>query len=95
MAIMNIGGMIMYAIRSTKTNRWFSGINTRFGEGSSHHLIMDDTIPMLFKTKELARIELLSNHMHIRKYEILEVDLHIVTNKPIVANYNSMANTNG
>ena len=78
---MILGGMIMFTIRSIKTNRWFSGIDTHYGKGSSHYLKMDPQIPMLFKTKELARIEIITNHMHIRKFEILEVDLHIVEKK--------------
>lgn len=67
----------MYAIRSKKTNRWFLGTDSRFGNGSSHHIQMDDQIPILFKSKELARIELLTSSMQETAFEILEVDLLI------------------
>lgn len=69
----------MYAIRSKKTNRWFKGIDSHFGTGSSHRVKMDEQIPMLFQTKEMAKIELLTNQMHERAFEILEVDVNIVT----------------
>lgn len=71
------GNIIMYAIRSRKTNRWFSGIDHRFGQGSSHHLIMDAQIPQLFVTKEMARCEILTNGMHERVFEIVEVVLRV------------------
>ena len=66
----------MYAIRSKKTNRWFHGINAQAGVGSSLRIQMDD-MPALFRTKEMARVELLLNHLSPQFYEILEVDLHI------------------
>lgn len=67
----------MYAIRSKKTKRWFFGINTHAGLGSSLRVHMDDTIPALFKTKEMARIELLSNQLRPSFYDIIEVDITI------------------
>ena len=67
----------MYAIRSKKTNRWFHGINAQAGGGSSLRIQMDDMLPALFRTKEMARVELLLNHLSPQSYEILEVDLHI------------------
>lgn len=68
----------MYAIRSKKTKRWFAGIDHRFGMGSSHHLIMDEQIPILFKTREMANIEILTNRMHTQTFEIVEVQLALV-----------------
>lgn len=65
----------MYAIRSKKTNRWFLGINTKAGINSSLRIQMDDTIPVLFKTKEMARIELLSNQLRPTFFDIIEVEL--------------------
>ena len=44
----------MYAIRSKKTNRWFHGINAQAGAGSSLRIQMDDMLPALFRTKEMA-----------------------------------------
>lgn len=70
----------MYAIRSKRTNRWFLGIDAHAGNGSSLRVRMDDTIPALFKTKELARIELLTNNLNPGFYEIIEVDLCISEN---------------
>ena len=67
----------MYAIRSKKTNRWFRGINTQAGQNSSLRIIMDESLPILFKTKELARVEALTNHLSLQTYEILEVDVVI------------------
>ena len=67
----------MYAIRSKKTNRWFHGINAQAGVGSSLRIQMDEMLPALFRTKEMARVELLLNHLSPQSYEILEVDLHI------------------
>lgn len=67
----------MYAIRSKKTNRWFHGINTHVGNTSSLRIEMDDRLPILFHTKEMARIELLLHHMSSKLYEIIEVDLYI------------------
>ena len=67
----------MYAIRSKKTNRWFHGINAQAGVRSSLRIQMDDMLPALFRTKEMARVELLLNHLSPQSYEILEVDLHI------------------
>lgn len=68
----------MYAIRSKKTNRWFLGIDRHVGLGSSHYLKMDEQIPMLFITKEMAKIELLTNQMHMRAFDIVEVHLQII-----------------
>lgn len=65
----------MFAIRSKKTKRWFHGINHHAGLGSSFYIEMDDVIPLLFHTKELARIELLLHHLALSNYEILEIDL--------------------
>ncbi|EFP61338.1 hypothetical protein HMPREF0983_02401 [Erysipelotrichaceae bacterium 3_1_53] len=45
--------------------------------GSSLRIQMDDMLPALFRTKEMARVELLLNHLSPQFYEILEVDLHI------------------
>ena len=64
----------MYAIRSKKTNRWFHGINA----GSSLRIQMDDMLPALFRTKEMARVELLLNHLSTQSYEILEVNLQVL-----------------
>ena len=69
----------MYAIRSKKTNRWFCGIDHRFGTGSSHYLKMDEQIPLLFKSKEMAKVEILTNQMHEKMYEIVEVDLSVAS----------------
>ena len=68
---------MMYAIRSKKTNRWFHGINAQAGTGSSLRIEMDDVVPALFHTREMARVELLVNHLSTQSYEILEVDLQI------------------
>ncbi|MEG1732879.1 MAG: hypothetical protein RR252_06995 [Longicatena sp.] len=65
----------MYAIRSKKTNRWFVGIDARFGKGSSLHIHMDEQIPTLFKSKQLARIEFLTSSLSENAFEILEVDV--------------------
>lgn len=70
----------MYAIRSKRTNRWFSGINTQYGSGSSHRVQMDEQIPALFKSKEIARIELLMNGLHNSTYEIVEVGILVKQN---------------
>lgn len=67
----------MYAIRSKKTNRWFRSVNTQAGIGSSLRIEMDDVLPALFHTKEMARVELLINHLSQQSYEILEVELQI------------------
>lgn len=67
----------MYAIRSRKTQRWFLGIDTHYGRGSSHFLIMDNQIPQLFKTKQLAQYEIIINGMRTRTFEIIEVDVAI------------------
>jgi len=66
----------MYAIRSKKTNRWFHGINAQ--AGSSLRIQMDDMLPALFRTKEMARVELLLNHLSTQSYEILEVNLQVL-----------------
>ena len=68
----------MYAIRSKKTNRWFAGIDTRYGSGSSHYLMMDPQIPMLFHTMQQARTEILVNGMHTSVFEIVEVELSTI-----------------
>lgn len=67
----------MYAIRSKKTNRWFQGVNTSVGQCSSHHIILDEEIPTLFKTKDSARIELLSDGLNVNAFNIIEVDLQV------------------
>ena len=68
----------MYAIRSKKTNRWFHDINAQAGAGSSLRIQMDDMLPALFRTKEMARVELLLNHLSTQSYEILEVNLQVL-----------------
>ncbi|WP_416327646.1 hypothetical protein [[Eubacterium] hominis] len=65
----------MYAIRSKKTNRWFRGVDPSVGKGSSHHILLDEEIPTLFKTKESARIELLSDSLSMKNFDIIEVSL--------------------
>lgn len=72
----------MYAIKSKKTNRWFQGINHTVGKGSSRHLLFDEEIPALFKSRESARIELLSDCLNENAYEIIEVCLHIKEEVP-------------
>ena len=67
----------MYAIRSKRTNRWFRGINHSVGKGSSHHILFDEEIPTLFKTRESARIELLSDSLNVNAYDIIKVELMI------------------
>lgn len=67
----------MFAIRSKKTNRWFHGINAHVGSTSSLRIEMDDNLPVLFHTKEMARIELLIQHMSSGLYDIVEVELNI------------------
>lgn len=76
------GGDWMYAIRSKRSQRWFQGINTQFGRGSSHHLILDEQIPKLFKSKESARIELLSDALNVNAFDIIEVSLTIEEDVP-------------
>lgn len=66
----------MYAIRSKRTNRWFQGIDTHVGSFSSHRIIMGD-IPQLYKTRELARVDLLTNRLSNTIFDILEVELII------------------
>ena len=39
---------------------------------------MDDMLPALFRTKEMARVELLLNHLSTQSYEILEVNLQVL-----------------
>ena len=58
----------MYAIRSKKTNRWFHGINAQAGAGSSLRIQMDDVLPALFRTKEMARVEPVS-YTHLDVYK--------------------------
>lgn len=72
----------MYAIRSKRTQRWFQGVNMQFGKGSSHHLILDEQIPKLFKSKESARIELLSDALNINAFDIVEVSLSVEEDIP-------------
>lgn len=67
----------MYAIRSKRTNRWFRGVDPSVGKGSSHHILLDEDIPVLFKTKESARIELLSDNLNVNAYDIIEISLMI------------------
>lgn len=67
----------MYAIRSKKTNRWFQGVNASVGRCSSHHIMFDEEIPTLFKTKDCARIELLSDCLNVNAFDIVEVDLQV------------------
>lgn len=66
----------MYAIRSKRTNRWFTGIDHQAGAGSSHRLIMSE-IPQLFPTKEIARVELILLQMNLSIFDIVEVYLNV------------------
>ena len=56
----------------------FNGINAQAGAGSSLRIQMDDMLPALFRTKEMARVELLLNHLSTQSYEILEVNLQVL-----------------
>lgn len=69
----------MYAIRSKRTNRWYGGINHKAGNGSSHRLIMSE-IPQLFQTKDLARIEMIMQQMNNTVFDLVEVDLRVMSN---------------
>ena len=52
----------MYAIISKRNHEWLSKIDKQKGVGSSHY-VKTGKIPLLFETKDLARIELIMYHL--------------------------------
>lgn len=67
-------GYKMYVIISKRNHQWLSKIDKEKGIGSSHY-VKTGNIPMLFETRELARIELLMYHLSQNKYQIVEVQI--------------------
>ena len=57
----------MYAIISKRNHEWLSKIDKQKGVGSSHY-VKTGKIPLLFETKDLARIELIMYHLSQNKY---------------------------
>ena len=58
----------MYAIISKRNHEWLSKIDKQKGVGSSHY-VKTGKIPLLFETKDLARIELIMYHLSQNKYQ--------------------------
>ena len=65
----------MYAIRKRKSMQWVHHINYQVPITSTKRIRLEKEIPILFEHEELARIEMLVNHMSKHAYEIVEVEI--------------------
>ena len=70
----------MYAIISKRTHEWLSKIDKQKGVGSSHY-VKTGKIPLLFETKDLARIELIMHHLSQNKYQIVKVQIEKINDE--------------
>lgn len=70
----------MYAIISKRNHEWLSKIDKQKGVGSSHY-IKTGKIPLLFETKDLARIELIMHHLSQNKYQIVKVQIEKINDE--------------
>lgn len=65
----------MYAIRRKKSGSWMKGINHKVAVQSANRIIVDKEMPMLFFNKELARLEMVENHLSPHAYDIVEIEV--------------------
>ena len=70
----------MYAIISKRKHEWLSKIDKQKGVGSSHY-VKTGKIPLLFETKDLARIELIMHHLSQNKYQIVKVQIEKINDE--------------
>ena len=70
----------MYAIISKRNHEWLSKIDKQKGVGSSHY-VKTGKIPLLFETKDLARIELIMHHLSQNKYQIVTVQIEKINDE--------------
>jgi hypothetical protein len=70
----------MYAIISKRNHEWLSKIDKQKGVGSSHY-VKTGKIPLLFETKDLARIELIMHHLSQNKYQIVKVQIEKINDE--------------
>lgn len=70
----------MYAIISKRNHEWLSKIDKQKGVGSSHY-VKTGKIPLLFETKDLARIELIMYHLSQNKYQIIKVQIEKINDE--------------
>lgn len=72
--------MYIYAIISKRNHEWLSKIDKQKGVGSSHY-VKTGKIPLLFETKDLARIELIMYHLSQIKYQIVKVQIEKINDE--------------
>lgn len=72
--------MYIYAIISKRNHEWLSKIDKQKGVGSSHY-VKTGKIPLLFETKDLARIELIMYHLSQNKYQIVKVQIEKINDE--------------
>ena len=72
--------MYLYAIISKRNHEWLSKIDKQKGVGSSHY-VKTGKIPLLFETKDLARIELIMHHLSQNKYQIVKVQIEKINDE--------------
>ena len=70
----------MYAIISKRNHEWLSKIDKQKGVGNSHY-VKTGKIPLLFETKDLARIELIMYHLSQNKYQIVKVQIEKINDE--------------
>lgn len=70
----------MYASISKRNHEWLSKIDKQKGVGSSHY-VKTGKIPLLFETKDLARIELIMYHLSQNKYQIVKVQIEKINDE--------------
>ena len=70
----------MYAIISKRNHEWLSKIDKQKGVGSSQY-VKTGKIPLLFETKDLARIELIMYHLSQNKYQIVKVQIEKINDE--------------
>lgn len=70
----------MYAIISKRNHEWLSKIDKQKGVGSSHY-VKTGKIPLLFETKDSARIELIMHHLSQNKYQIVKVQIEKINDE--------------
>lgn len=66
----------MYAIRRKRSGRWLSKIHEQVPVNSTKRLELG-MIPLLYENELLARLEVISQHLSLRAWEIVEVEVSV------------------
>lgn len=67
----------MFAIRKKLSHKWLSKIDYHYPIQSTRRILLDTDIPILYIHSELARLEMISNHLSSHAYEVVEIEVNV------------------